>query len=172
LSLPPEVSRSLTLGQIGTAQGIKGWVMVNSFTDPPESLLDHPVWQLESPRGEIRTVKLLEGAPHQARFRVHLDGVNDRDAALALTGWWVKVAREALPALQEREHYRDDLLGFEVRNLEGVMLGKVDHFIDLPAGSVMVVRGEREHWVSATAQHLKTIDVAGRSILVDWPADL
>ena len=54
---------------------------------------------------------------------------------------------QVLPRLKKGEHYRDDLLGFEVRNVEGVVLGKVDYFADLPTGTVMVVKGAREHWV-------------------------
>ena len=172
----PEISDALTLGQVGTAQGIRGWLLVRSFTDPPETLLEHADWQLESPRGETRSVRLLDGAPYRQGLRVRLEGVNDRDAALALRGWLIKVTRAALPPLAEREHYRDDLLGFEVRNLEGVVLGKVDYFLDLPAGSVMVVRGgqagDREHWVPAVPKHLVKIDVEARGISVDWPAEL
>ncbi len=162
----------LTLGQVATAHGIRGWVLVRSFADPPDSLLDYDQWQLVAPNGTSRTMRLLEGAQYQQRLRVRFEGIEDRDAALALSGWWVKVARSALPELEEGEHYRDDLLGFEVRNVEGVVLGKVDYFTDLPTGSVMVVKGEREHWVSTAPQHLLKIHAAERWISVDWPDEL
>jgi 16S rRNA processing protein RimM len=165
----------LTLGQVATAHGIRGWVLVRSFADPPDSLLDYDEWQLTAPGGATRTVRLLEGALYQDRLRVRLQGIEDRNAALALSGWKVQIARSALPALEEGEHYRDDLLGFVVRNVEGVELGKVDYFADLPAGPVMVVRqmnSEREHWVPTSPEHLLKIHAAERSILVDWPAEL
>jgi 16S rRNA processing protein RimM len=167
---------SLTLGQIATAQGIKGWLLVRSFTDPPEVLLDYQDWCVISPAGETRQMKLLDGALYRDRLRVRLAGIDERNAALALAGWTVQVARAALPPLAEREHYRDDLLGFEVRNLEGALLGKLEYYVDLPTGSVMVVRGgqvgDREHWVPTSPQHLRKVLVADRSISVDWPADL
>ena len=162
----------LTLGQVATAHGIRGWLVVRSFTDPPDSLLDHDDWQLRSAGGAIRQVKLLEGAPYGDRLRVRLEGIADRDAALALSGWWVEIARSELPSLEEREHYRDDLVGFEVVNAQGVALGRVDYFADLPAGSVMVVKGKGEHWVPTTPEHLLRIDAAAKRIEVEWPADL
>ena len=168
----PDPADALTLGQIATAQGIKGWLLVRSFTDPPEGLLDYQDWTVTSPSGATRQVKLLEGAPYRDRLRVRLAGIDERNAALALAGWKISVARASMPPLAEREHYRDDLLGFEVRNLDNVLLGKVDFFIDLPAGTVMVVKGEHEHWVPATPQHLRKIDVGGRCISVDWPVEL
>ena len=105
---------------------------------------------------------------------MRLEGVVARNGAEALRGWQVQVARAAMPALAAGEHYRDDLLGFEVMNLEGQRLGEVAYFVDLPAGAVMVVRGDgaREHWVPAAPKHEMNIDVATRHIRVDWPAEL
>lgn len=167
----------MTLGQIGSAQGVRGWVRVRSYTDPPESLFDHEHWVLCSPRGERRPAVIEEAAPYQQGFRVKFEGVDDRDAAQALTGWTIEVAREEMPPLAEKEHYRDDLLGFEVVNLEGRRLGTVSYFVDLPTGQVMVskdegVPGAREHWVPAVPKHLVSIDVVARRISVDWPAEL
>lgn len=163
---------AMVLGQVGAAHGVRGWLLVRSFADPPDSLLDHEEWQLAAPNGAVRTVRLLEGAPYKEGLRVRFEGIEDRDAARALTGWQVRIARSSLPPLEEGEHYRDDLLGFRVRNVEGVELGLVDYFADLPAGAVMVVKGEREHWVPVSPQHLLKIDAAGRAIEVDWPAVL
>jgi 16S rRNA processing protein RimM len=162
----------LKLGQVSTAHGIRGWVLVRSFADPPDSLLDYDEWQLVAPNGARRTVKLVEGAPYKQGLRVLLEGVEDRNAALALSGWWVQIARSELPPLEEGEHYRDDLVGFTVRNVEGVELGKVEYFSDLPAGAVMVVKGQREHWVPMSPGHLLKIDANSRRIEVDWPAEL
>jgi 16S rRNA processing protein RimM len=169
---PHEAGSMLTLGQVATAHGVRGWLLVRSFADPPDSLLDYEEWQLRSAGGATRTLKLLEGGPHGGRLRVRLEGITDRDAALGLSGWWVQIARSDLPPLEEGEHYRDDLVGFEVVNSEGVALGKVDYFADLPAGSVMVVKGEREHWVPTSPQHLLKIDASARRLTVDWPAEL
>ncbi|HMA10416.1 MAG TPA: ribosome maturation factor RimM [Steroidobacteraceae bacterium] len=162
----------MTLGQVGAAHGVHGWLMVRSFADPPDSLLDHEEWQLLSPGGKTLQLQLLEGAPHRDRLRVRLSGIDDRDAASALTGWWVQIARSALPPPAEGEYFRDDLVGFDVVNTEGVRLGRLDYFADLPAGAVMVVKGEREHWVPAAPRHLLKVDLAQKRLTVDWPAEL
>jgi 16S rRNA processing protein RimM len=88
-----------------------------------------------------------------------------------LTGQMILVERELLPKPEGREHYRDDLVGFEAKNLEGALLGKVDHFIDTPGNAVMVIKGEREHLVPVTTQHLRSVDVNARTLVVDWPED-
>jgi 16S rRNA processing protein RimM len=164
----------LTLGQMGTAHGIRGWVLVRSYADPPDSLLDHEEWYLAAPNGAERKVRLLEGAPYKEGLRVRLEGIEDRDAARALSGWQVRIPRAWLPPLEEGEHYRDDLVGFTARNVEGIELGQVDYFADLPAGAAMVIRhaAGTEHWVPVAPRHLLKVDATARQVLVDWPAVL
>ena len=58
-----------------------------------------------------------------------------------------------------------------VVNVEGAEFGALGRFEDLPAGAVMVVKGERERWIPVTGQHLRSIDSAARRIVVDWPED-
>jgi 16S rRNA processing protein RimM len=143
---------------------LRGWLRVQSFTDPPQRLFEWTHWIVGG-----REVKLLEARPQGDAWVALLEGVTEREGASRLTGQMVLVDRELLPPTREREHYRDDLVGFEARNLEGAVLGKVDHFVDTPGNAVMVIRGAREHWVPVTPQHLRSVDKDARSLVVDWP---
>jgi len=64
--------------------------------------------------------------------------------------------------------------GWRCRNLEGVQLGNVAQFVDAPTGPVMVVKDAegREHWVLATPEYLRKVEVDAGLILVDWPLEL
>jgi len=150
---------------------VRGWLRVQSYTDPPQRLFEWSSWQLQSANGTTREAKLLEARPQGNGWIARLEGVEERDAASRLTGQMVLVEREELPPAEGREHYRDDLVGFEVKNLEGVVLGVVDHFIDTPGNTVMVIQGERERLVPMTREHLRSVDKDARSLVVDWPED-
>ena len=167
--------RRIEVGRLGAAHGVRGWLRVQSFTDPPQRLFEWKLWQLQSQskewRGEMRAVNLLEARPQGNGWIVRLEGVDERDAASRLTGLMILVERELLPPAEGREHYRDDLVGFEVKNVEGVLLGLVDHFVDTPGNPVMVVKGGREHWIPVTGQHLRSVDRDARALTVDWPED-
>jgi 16S rRNA processing protein RimM len=162
------------LGRLGAPFGIKGWIHVESHTDPPERLLEYREWVLRLASGERLRRRIAQGRSHGAALVVQLQGVADRNAAATLTGAVIEVDRAALPSLGEREYYRADLLGCHVGNLEGADLGEVSHFVDAPTGAVMVSRSAdgREHWVPADPVHLRRVDLAARQILVDWPAEL
>jgi len=160
---------SLELGRIGAPYGIKGWVHVQSFTNPPEKLLRYRSWSLKD-----STFKVVEGRLQGNGVVARLEGIEDRDKAALLQGSIISVARSVLPKLRKREFYQADLIGLSVANGDGIALGEVSHFVETPGGDVMVVRGEagREHWVPATKAHLTKVDLAAGQVVVDWPAAL
>jgi 16S rRNA processing protein RimM len=163
----------IELGRLGAPYGTRGWLHVDSYTDPPEGLLKYRDWALRFSSGERGTRRVAEARRHGQSLVAQLEGVATRDDAAALTGAVIEIERAALPPAGEHEYYRADLEGLAVRNLEGVALGTVSHFVDAPAGAVMVVKGAdgREHWVLASPRHLRSIDLAARLIVVDWPAE-
>lgn len=156
---------------MGAPWGVKGWIHVDSYTDPPDGILEYRQWTLRLGSGERITRGLIEGHPHSDRIVARLEGVEDRDRAAALNGAVIEVARAELPPTGEREYYQADLLGLMVRNLDGAELGKVGYFLDTPTGPMMVVKGQREYWIPAVPKHLSKVDLAAGLILVDWPFD-
>jgi 16S rRNA processing protein RimM len=161
----------IELGRIGAPWGVKGWMHIETYTDPPEGLLEYRQWVLRLGTGERVTRRLAEGHPHSDRLVARLEGIEDRDKAAALTGAVIEVDRAELPPTGDREYYRADLVGFKVRNLQDVELGTVGYFVDTPTGPMMVVQGAREHWVLAIPKHLRKVDLAAGLILVDWSAE-
>ena len=164
----------IELGRIGAPYGVKGWVHIDSHTDPPEGLLSYSGWVVRFANGERVARGIAEARLQNGRLVARFEEIDDRDGAAALTGATLEIERARLPPPGEREYYRADLLGLSVRNAEGVELGSVRHFVDAPAGALMVVKdGEgREHWVPAVPQYLRKVDLAAGSILVDWPLEL
>ncbi len=104
----------MELGRLGAPYGIRGWIHVESHTDPAQGLLEYRPWVLRLANGERLTRQVVEGRAHGGGLVAHLEGVADRDQAAALTGAVVEIERAALPPAGDREYYRADLLGFVV----------------------------------------------------------
>ena len=162
------------LGRLGAPWGVHGWLKVESYTDPPEVLLDYPVWRLapasaDAPSG--RTARVLAGRPYGGRkgLLVQLEGLVNPEQARELATQNIWVARAELPPPAANEYYWVDLIGLAVRTLEGVALGRVSHFVELPANPVLVVRdGDKEHWVPMAPAHVKRVDLGEGVVEVDW----
>jgi 16S rRNA processing protein RimM len=152
---------------LGAAHGVRGWLRVQSFTDPPQRLFEWKQWRLLTGI----ELNLLEARAHGNGWIARFEGIDERDAASRLSGQMLLVDRDELPPTTGREHYRVDLVGFEVKNMEGAVFGVIDHFVDTPGNAVMVIKGAREHWVPVSGQHLRSVDTDARLVIVDWPED-
>ena len=180
-----ESSSLIELGVVGAPFGVRGWVKLRSFTDPPDRLLQHRSLQLRV-GGSWVPYKVEASGRSGGQLTAKLSGVNDRDQAGVLRGAQIGVPRAELPQRDDKDFYRADLIGCEVVNLAGRYLGKVQHFVETPAQVLMVVRGgaaatgetessgasespvTREYWVPAVPLHLRRVDLAARRVVVDW----
>jgi 16S rRNA processing protein RimM len=144
-----------------------------SYADPPQSLLQHRRWLLRRPQGGEAVYQVLQAQWDGHAMRVELAGVADRDSAASLRDCEILIERDELPSAAPGEYYREDLEGFTVRNTEGELLGILQHFLEAPAGALMVVKdaGGRERWLPASGPHLKRVDLGQREIEIDWPAE-
>jgi 16S rRNA processing protein RimM len=150
---------------------VRGGLKVQSYVDPPQSLLQYRTWRLRRVGGGDDEFEVLQSQWDGHAMRVTLTGVADREAAELLRDREILIDRDQMPPVGPGEYYRDDLQGFTVRNSEGVVLGTLQHFLEAPAGALMVVSGEKERWLPATAPFLKAVDLERREIELDWPAD-
>jgi len=165
-------SEYLTVGEISGVFGVKGWVKVFSFTQPRENILTYSPWYLQK-GPELKAVKLLQGKRQGKLVIAFLDGVNDRDQAAALSGWKILIRKEQLPKPEKGEYYWADLIGLEVRNQQGIYLGKVDSLLETGANDVLVVKdGQQERLIPFLQQQtVLNIDLQNNQMLVDWDAD-
>ncbi len=169
---PGPGERRVALGRITGAWGVRGWVRLQSWTEPPEQILEFGTWQATGPGGAAIELQPLRGHRQGRQLVAQLAGVEDRDAAQALAGSELSVRRDEFPPPAAGEYYRADLVGLEVVTLEGQALGRVDHFVETPANPVMVVRGEREHWLPAVPRYLRQVDLDRGRVVVDWDPEL
>ena len=56
------------LGRIGAPWGVKGWVHIDSYTDPTDGIFDYEQWVLRLGSGERVTHVVAEAQPHGDRL--------------------------------------------------------------------------------------------------------
>jgi len=173
--MPSAAERMIILGRLGASWGVKGWIKVESYTDPPEGLLDYPVWNVARSDGSWEQVRVLTGRVHGTgrTLVVALEGLTNPEDCRRYGTREVAMPRSALPRPAEGDYYWEDLLGCRAVNLDGVELGVVSHFLDFPANPVMALRdGARERWVPLVPRHLKRVDLDARLVTVDWDPEI
>jgi 16S rRNA processing protein RimM len=162
--------RWVILGRIGAPFGVRGWMKVQSYTDPPEGVVNYAPWDLACD-GCLGARAVMDWKLAGGQLAVRLEGVDTREAAQTLTGAEVRVDRAALPPPAPGEYYRDDLVGLEATNRDGAPLGRVTGILELPAHPVLVLRGERERLVPLVRERLVDVDLGNRRLTLDWHPD-
>jgi 16S rRNA processing protein RimM len=168
------------LGVLRGAYGLQGWSHVQPHSGDAEVLRKARQWWLFPPR--------LEGLTGPARGPVEVTGVRQQGAALVakwegcedpesaqnLKGWRIAVSRRDFPRLPKGQYYWVDLIGAQVINRAGSVLGTVQGLRNNGAHDLLEV--EREGASTPTLipmvpAYLDAIELPRGRIRVDWEAD-
>ncbi len=166
----------IVLGRILTPFGIRGWVKVQAYGDEPQAWCAMPNWWLcRDPEGADpmwQALALQEASVHGKGLVAKFPDIDDRDAALGLSGFYVGAPRAEMPHNASDEYYWGDLVGLEVQNEAGESLGRVTSLLESGANPVLcVLDGERERLLPFVAKVVKQVDVSSGLIRVDWGLD-
>lgn len=156
------------LGRVSGLYGVKGWVKVQSYTEPRENIAEFPVWIVT--RNGVLTELAVEHARVQGPALVaKLRGIDDRDEARAWLGAEIAVDRAMLPPCAPGEYYWADLEGLEVRTPDGLVLGRVDHLLATGGNDVLVLTGDRERLIPFVHDSvIRSVDLDAGVIVADW----
>ncbi len=163
-------TKRVVLARLGAPHGVRGEIRIQIFAANPAALRGYgPLASGDGRRFEIAALR-RQGDTTVAR----LAGVSDRDAAAALTGLELGIARERLPAAGEDEHYHADLIGLRAETPDGTVLGTVVAVPNYGAGDLLEIAPPRGQslLVPFTLAAVPTIDIAGGRAVIDPPAGL
>ena len=110
------------VGALAGAFGVKGEVRLKSYCADPDAIVDYTPLQTEDGRSFATIV--LTGQTGNALV-ARIDGVVTKEDADALKGTALYAERDRLPHLPDDEYYYTDLVGLEVLDTGGNLLGKV-----------------------------------------------
>ncbi len=178
--LPPD---AVEVGRILDAWGIKGWFKVQPYSASPEALFSSKRWHLLAPEQGPRPafdgpvlLKVRQAREHGDTVVASAHEVPDRDAAQALKGARIFIARSSFPTLGEGEYYWVDLIGLEVVNREGLALGTVIDLVSTGPQQVLVIGDEQagktqQRLIPFVDAYVDEVDLPARRITVDWQPD-
>ncbi len=154
--------------------GLTGRVKLHVYSDDLAALAKFKTWWIAGPDGRPGWNRVVpeECVERGGSVIAKLPGIDDRDQAFARKGWQVAVPRAEFPDDAGDGYYWADLVGLQVSNRDGAVLGKVTDLMDLGPHQVLRVRdNERETLIPFVAQYVDRVDLAGGGIVVDWGLD-
>lgn len=113
----------ILVGRVARAHGNKGQVIVNPETDFPDERFAAGVTLLVGDGAEPKTI--VASRFHQGRPVIAFEGIDTMDDAEALAGADLKVHASDRAPLPQGTYYRYDLVGCEVQDTGGRVIGEV-----------------------------------------------
>ena len=168
-----EDDKKIYLGKITGVHGIKGWLKIQSFSSPPENILNYPLWIISN-RGQEGFYSVEQGRKHSNKIIVKLEKIDDRTKAKSLINSKIKIRRSELPKLSNESHYWSDLEGLSVLNSEEKLIGIVDSLIETGANDVMVVNTTKDKRILipfVMHEIIKEVSIELNYVKVDWQID-
>ena len=163
--------KKILVGKISNPHGIKGWVKVISFTDPIENILSYKQWIISDKETE-KTYYLEDSRVQGNKIVIKLENVNDRNDADLLKNLQIQVNRSDLPDLDQNSYYWEDLVDFNVIDIKGNHVGKVDSLFRTGTNDVLVIIDETKERLLVPfimEEVIKYVDLAKELISIDWP---
>ena len=165
-----EDDKKIYLGKITGVHGIKGWLKIQSFSSPPENILNYPSWIINN-QGEEDFYSIEQGRKQNNKIVVKLENIDDRNTAESLINSKIQILRSDLPKLSNENYYWSDLVGLSVLSSEEKVIGKIESLIETGANDVMVIitlKDERILIPFVMHEIIKEVNVELNYIKIDW----
>ena len=157
----------LEIGQIVNTRGLRGEVKVNSFSEDPERF-EKLTSIFVKEKGDYKEYEIQRVSYSKNQVILKLKGIDHIDYAEKLRGSYIYISRSELEELPEGKYYIADLIGLEVYEDNGNLLGKVDDVFNTKSNSVYVVRTEKGElkYLPGIPDVIKNVDLNNQKIIV------
>jgi 16S rRNA processing protein RimM len=146
----------IAVGYVRGPHGLDGELKVESLSDNPERFTIGAAFRAGDGSVTIRSLR-----SHRGALLIGFEGVGTREQADELRGLLLEVPETELVPLEEGQYYRFQLIGLEVRDGEGNVLGRLEEVLDTGANDVYIVRNdESELLVPAIEPAIERVDLS------------
>ena len=163
------MSDTVCVGAISGAYGVRGEVRLKSFCAEPEDIETYAPLSTED---GARSFSVVITGRIKNGLTARLGGVGSKEEADALKGVRLYVPRDCLPALPDDEFYHADLIGLEVVDTGGTLLGQVRSVQNHGASDLLEIAGpglKTTVLLPFTQEAVPTVDLAAGRIIADPP---
>ncbi|MBN1474591.1 MAG: 16S rRNA processing protein RimM [Syntrophaceae bacterium] len=161
------------LGKVLKTRGLHGCLKVISYAQKQDAFDGLKYIFVEKSTGQKKEYQVKKIERSGKFLFLQLDEINDLDAAASLVGCSIFLPKELLPPLPEGEYYWSDIIGLEVINQDGRILGKIESIFPTGSNDVYVCKdGKKETLLPAIADVIDEIHIKKGFMKVKLPKGL
>ncbi len=132
----------LECGKVCAAHGVRGVLKVEPWCDSPKVLVMQKRVFLATGDGEYKEARVLTASASAGFVLMSIEGVDGRDAAIAMKGTVLYLHREDIP-VPKGEMLLSDMIGLDVIDANtGVKYGVISDITEVPRGLLYTIKTE------------------------------
>ncbi len=156
----------IAVGKIAQPYGLQGYVKIFAYSEIPERFFDLKTVYIESDFG-MRGFIIEDVQLHNQVVVLKLQGVDSREMAQTLIKQDVWAPEEQKVVLSEGDYFIHDLLGLQVFDGEGILVGELVDVLQGGGNDVYLVqKGDTEILIPAVSEFIRQIDLPGKKMIV------
>lgn len=155
------------IGQIVNTFGIKGFVKVNPFTDDLDRFEELKSVFI------VKNKELIDFEIEEVKYQKHVvlikfKGINDINMAEKYKGCYIKINRKDARKLPKDTYFIADLIGLNVYDEDGNLLGKLEDIYNNKSHDIYVVKNDlgKQILLPSTKEVIKQINIDENKIIV------
>ena len=155
------------IGQIVNTFGIKGFVKVNPFTDDLDRFEELKSVFI------VKNKELIDFEIEEVKYQKHVvlikfKGINDINMAEKYKGCYIKISRKDARKLPKDTYFIADLIGLNVYDEDGNLLGKLEDIYNNKSHDIYVVKNDlgKQILLPSTKEVIKQINIDENKIIV------
>jgi len=158
----------IPLGKIVKPHGILGEVKIRLFNSESKTLkVGQSVWVgIQGKKNESLVIERLTLKSEKSRLK--FKNINDRNSAELLRDFTLSVCRDEFPETSDKEFYLIDLIGFDVLDQTGKLLGIVSDIMENPANDILIISdGDKEHLIPLVDDFVQLFDFEEKQVTIN-----
>lgn len=161
----------VTIGKCVKPHGLHGEIAVKPITDFPERFEDTETVFAHQQKDPVKRLEIESVRHHSGGFLIKFQGVDSKDAAAGLRGYFLAVPEDELVELEEDEFWHWQLEGLQAYSPQGQIIGTLKEVIESPAHDLYLIETPegRTHLVPAVHQYVPEINLDQSRVVVIIP---
>jgi 16S rRNA processing protein RimM len=168
-------NNEISIGKVLSPHGVSGLVKVFPYTDFPERISLLQAVDLLTDKERKRHV-IEKGSIYGRFWLVKFSGINNREEAAGLNGRLMVIPREERIPLPEGSFYHDQLIGLQIKSIQGEFIGIITDIITTGGHDLLVVDrpepAQKQILIPAVVRFIREVNIIEECVLVDLPDGL
>ena len=135
-------SSAIVIGKIIATHGIKGWVVIQSYSYPTHNIKNYDTFLYIKKIKEF--IKIIDLKIMPKKIIIQVENYDDINSSESLVGQNIFIEASDIPPLKKGEYYWKDIEGLEVYTSKNSYIGSVDFIFNNGANDILAVKHNKE----------------------------